>query len=175
MTGWDTYWIVSQVLNLMVFGLFFITMFLIPSKDRVRSGEADFRLGSPVIPLLIIVILLFAVSIPIFAVFMVQDFLVVIGTDCLLLVAVFLVTVDYFSTRKLYKEITAGVQVEQVQIAGTAPQGHPPQQQHLPSAQHPAPQGAVMTVECPNCGGHIQIQEGSSEIICPYCGLSGTM
>ena len=187
MAEWDAYWIVSQALNLMVFGVFFITMFLIPSKDKVRSGEAGQRLGSPTIPLLIVLILLFAIGIPIFAVAMVEDFLIVLGTDCLLLVGVALVTADYFSTRKLYKEITAGghVQVEQVHIAVTLPPGLPPhhqqagtqnpQAQHLPSAQHDVPQGAMMTVECPNCSGHIQIPEGSSEITCPYCGLSGSM
>ena len=63
---------------------------------------------------------------------------------------------------------------------------HPAQPQHAPVHAHSLPpehhehahhphQHAMITVECPQCGNHLHIPEGSHTITCPHCGLSGTI
>ncbi|MFO8050846.1 MAG: zinc ribbon domain-containing protein [Thermoplasmatota archaeon] len=168
MAEWDAYWIISQILNLLVFAVFFVTLFLIPSRDKVRKGEAGSNLFSGTIPVLIVIMYISLLIIPIMALLLVEKFIMVIATDGLLLIAVLLLTIDFVRTRKLYKEISDSNQVVQAAVAGY------PAHEQVAQHQQAAPSG-TMTVECPNCGGHIEIPQNSHQITCPYCGLSGTM
>lgn len=168
----DAYWVISQVLNLLVFLVFFVTLFLIPSREKVRTGQAGPSLESRTIPVLIILMFISILVIPIIALVLVDQFALVLVTDGLLLIAVVLLTIDFARTRQLYREVGASPEVVQAAVAGYPGQEQPVQQEQQ---NEPSAQGGTMTVECPNCGGHLEIPEGSHQITCPYCGLSGTM
>lgn len=210
MADLDLYWIFSQVLNLIVFGIFLVTILLIPSKEKIKSGEAGQNLLTPTIPLLLGIIFASTLIIPVVAIILqVNAFIVILITDGLLITANLFLTFDFIRSKRLFREISdqkashipqqhhshhpdhpaVGPQVHQASLQG-AQQQHLPQggqqavhaqahqavpqapgQEHLPAASH----DKMMTVECPSCGGHIHIPEGSHEITCPYCGLSGTL
>lgn len=167
--AFDAWWIASELMMVAAFVIFIVAMFMIPSKDKVRSGEAGSG-PSRAVPYLIAGTFFLLLLMGIFAFFMVRDYWVVLVTDGILIVCAGMVSIDYYTTRKLFNsvghEVHRHVEVAHAQVLPHQqyPQGHP----------HPNQPG-TMTVECPQCGGHITIPEGSHQITCPYCGLSGTI
>jgi ribosomal protein S27E len=97
-----------------------------------------------------------------------------IGLDILSIVAVLFALFIYFSARKAYKDLHEMHPVEEVGVVQAQAHEHHHQEVHH-EHHHPAQQQNMMTVECPQCGNHIQLPEGSHQITCPYCGLSGTL
>ncbi|MFW3145199.1 MAG: hypothetical protein ACMUIE_00120 [Thermoplasmatota archaeon] len=165
----DTWWIASELMMVAALVIFLVAMFMIPSKDKVRSREAGTG-PSRAVPYLIIGTFFFLVLMGIFAFLMVKDYWVVLVTDAILIVSAGMVSIDYYTTRRLFRSMGHEIH-HNVEVA----HGHVhPQHNHHHGHIYPH-QAGTMTVECPQCGGHITIPEGSHQITCPYCGISGTI
>lgn len=186
MFGMDTYWLVSEILLVITFLAFLFTQVLMPNKSQVETGVK--AVPGWVGPVLVLM-LLFTIGVGAIAFLVVEKYLVIMISGAVLALALVISLVDFFRIKGIADTIAAGGGVHhavEVSEEGLAHHGHPHfhhpyhNHQHIQTpahqpAQAPASQGPMMTVECPQCGGHIQLPEGSNQITCPYCGLSGTM
>jgi hypothetical protein len=171
---------------------------LIPNRKKVLEEGKDLPGWAPAV---LITLIFFAIGVGIMAYLTVEKMLLVVISDVLVILSILITLIDYYRTKKARDnailDMASGyhphahhpVHNQHLPQGANVQHLHMHQQpQSLPSAQHPhmAPaleavhikettQPAMMTVECPNCQGHIEIPEGSHTITCPYCGLSGTM
>ena len=179
-----------DIISVIGIGLAFLIIFLIPSKKKIMSGQGGKRIDGPLLPSLIAVLSIIALATIGFAA--VSEFRIrSLITGVLMIGCAAFIWVEYFSIRKLLSSTVVPAVVTTTELPPAQQQVRmPPQpvQQQLqtpvvnqpavapaqaPSRLPPTPQ--TMTVECPQCHAHIQIQVGSNVITCPYCGLSGTM
>ncbi len=198
MFGMDNYWLVSEALLALTFIVFLITFMLIPNRKKVMEEGKELPGWAPAV---LITLIFFAVGVGIVAFLTVEKMLAVILSDIFVIFSILITLIDYYMTKRARDNAIADMASgryhphahqampgQQLPHHAQTQQLHGHHQAHLPSAQNPhtAPaieavhiketsQPAMMTVECPNCQGHIEIPEGSHTIICPYCGLSGTM
>jgi hypothetical protein len=133
---------------------FFLLLALIPSKKAIRSGTARGKMDSPIVPVLIVVgVLLAFAMIPLAIVAVVsKDMTAILGfVNATVLFAVY--GGIFYEYRGSKKALGGHIAVEEVSVETVQP----------------------MTVECPRCRGHLSIPHGSHAIICPHCGLSGSL
>jgi len=184
MLGMDNYWLVSEALLILTFIVFVITYMLIPGRKKVlEEGKALPGWA----PAALITMILFAAGVGIVGFLSVEKNAIILISVVLVILAIVVTLIDYMRTKIARDSAVAAMATGTYQHqAGHAPY-HPHLVQQVPTHQpHTAPVleavhvqempgQAMMTVECPNCNGHIEIPEGSHTIVCPYCGLSGTM
>ncbi|MBN1539035.1 MAG: hypothetical protein JW939_02740 [Candidatus Thermoplasmatota archaeon] len=182
MAGLDPYWLLSEVLLLITFVLLMITYILLPGKKDILAGVT--RIPGWV-PAAHVAMFSMAMAIIIISIFLVENNLIILITGILLIVALVLAFIDYFITRaKIGKNAAAGTVHQAIEHADEemidAPHYMDPARihhhdPHLAPAPPPGATTQMITVECPQCGGHIELPVGSHQITCPYCGMSGTM
>ncbi len=185
--------VINVVLNAIILIPAIIVSLLIPSNKKIRSGEAGTEMGATWIPVTMIFLIIVAVAmIPVtISILDGDDLPYGLGLDILAVLVVVMATYIYFSAKKTFKELLHPVEEVAVVHAETV-EGHhvvhPHHPVHSPTPSHPhhnqgphhdhshgIEQPNTVTVECPQCGNHIQLAEGSHQITCPYCGLAGTL
>ena len=182
MLGMDPYWILSEALLLITFILLIVTYILLPSRKDVRAGVKKVPGWIPGVHVIMFVLsgAIIGVSLT-----LVEKYLIIMSTGIILMIAILLAFIDYFITRAQMGRTSAedGVIHHAVELTDHTPD-HTPHQTHpvhhaphhpQSHSQEARRSGPMMTLECPQCGGHIQMPEGSHHITCPYCGLSGTL
>jgi ribosomal protein S27E len=186
MLGMDTYWLVSEILLVVTFIAFLFTQVLMPSKKKVESGV---KVVPSWIGFALVLMLFFTVGVGITAILLVEKNLVILISAAVLALALVLSLIEFFRIKGIADKMAAGggihhaAEVSQERLVPHGQQHfHHPyhNHQHMETPTHqpgqaPAGHGPVMTVECPQCGSHINLPEGSHQITCPYCGLSGTL
>jgi len=176
----EPYWILSEALLLITFLMLIVTYVLLPGKKDVKAGV---KKVPGWIPALHGVMFVLSGAIIIISLRLVENNLIIMVTGGILMVAIVLAFIDYFLTKGLINKVQAEAEVHHaVELTDHTPDHA--MHQHAAHPQHPAAHQALhapgaharmMTVECPQCGGHINLPEGSHQITCPYCGLSGTL
>ncbi|MBN1390569.1 MAG: hypothetical protein JXA22_08010 [Candidatus Thermoplasmatota archaeon] len=181
MFGVEPYWILSEALLLITFILLIVTYILLPGKEDVQAGVG--RIPGW-IPALHAIMFIMALAIIIISVLLVEKNLIIIITGIILLIALVLAFIDYIRVRNMVGNYSAVEGVQYATVTMEEPSIHIPPHQvpnvtpHHDPHQRPTGQGTgsrMMTVECPQCQGHIELPEGSHHITCPYCGLSGSL
>jgi hypothetical protein len=190
MAAVDTVFIVNFLLNIAIAVTGIIIAMLIPSSRKIRDGEAGTQMGSNRILFVLVLMVIISISVfPISLVFLEgRNLYFGLALDLIAILVTILAVREFFSARKAYRELDYVEEVGTVAISH--PQHHPHTAQHAVhhaeelhpevhphghTAQSHSHHGSHITVECPQCGRHIQIAEGSHAITCPYCGLSGTI
>jgi hypothetical protein len=182
----DTYWLVSEILLVVTFIAFLFTQVLMPGRKKVETGGQRVPIW---IGFVLVLMLLFTIGVGIAAFIHVDKFEVILISAGVLAMALVLSLIEFFRIKGIADKMAAGGGIHhavEVTQEGMAHHGH--QHFHHPYHNHkhmetpahhpqqaPAGQGPMMTVECPQCGSHINLPEGSHQITCPYCGLSGTL
>jgi LSD1 subclass zinc finger protein len=182
MFGMDSYWLVSEALLVITFIVYIVTQVLMPSKKEIEGGVTQVPIW---VPVALGFMVLGTASVIGFAFLYVEKNLVVMISAGVLLLALLLGFADYILTKRKAEKyvMTEGDLHHALDISNEGIAHHPQQtpQYHdhqLAAPQHeqlPAAGAGMMTVECPQCGNHLQLPEGSHQITCPHCGLSGTM
>ena len=183
----DTYWLVSEVLLVVTFLAFLLTQVLMPNKKKVETGVKNVPVW---VGYALILMLFFTIIVGVIAFLVVEKYLVILISAGVLGAALVLSFIDFLRIKGIADRIAASAgnihHAVEVSQEGLAPHGqqhfHHPyhNHQHIDSPithheQAPAAQGPMMTVECPQCGAHLNLPEGSHQITCPSCGLSGTI
>ena len=180
----------------------FVTIrLLIPKREDILVGKVRFRMESPMVP--IFVSLATVIGIAVLSLSFLEDTLPigsVVGA-ALLLLGSGLIWLEFTKVKKLNQMVPeaaiglGGGPMQQNLPPGYVPEVHevhhveavvPVQQPGVLPAPPTLPQGPqqppqalspphTIKVECPQCGAHIDIHPGSNQIVCPHCGLSGTM
>lgn len=154
----DTVSILVEIAFVVSFAGFFLLLVLIPSKKAIASGNARGKMGSPIVPILILLSIVLALAMIPLAFFAdTVGSLVGFVTAPLLLIAHFGIAREYAGARRSMSP--PHLEVEEVHAV------------HATQASHPQ----MMTVECPGCQGHLSIPNGSHQIVCPHCGLTGSL
>jgi predicted neutral ceramidase superfamily lipid hydrolase len=185
MLGMDTYWLVSELLLLVTFFAFLFTLVMMPSKKKVESGV---KLVPSWIGIVLFSMLIVTLGAGLMSLLLVDNFFVILLSAVVLAVALILSIVEFFRVKAVADRMTAGGIHHAVEVSQEGLTHHEQEHfhhqyhnhQHMETPAHhpeqaPAAKGPMMTVECPQCGSHIHIPEGSHHITCPYCGLSGTL
>jgi ribosomal protein S27E len=179
MASVETIFIINFLLNIAIAVSGIIVSMLIPSTKKIKAGEAGSSLGASWIPIVLVIMIIVAIAVfPL-------SFLSLEGRNLYFALVLDIIAIgvtglafrEFISARKAYKELGEGEVVEEVGVVASTPSPQAYQQQPVQvPKQHPyQTQVQMMTVECPQCGNHIQLAEGSHTITCPYCGLSGTI
>jgi len=132
---------------------FIVLYLLVPSKKAIESGTARGRMDSPLVPVLLVTgILLGIAMIPLSLMTdLIYNGLIGLITAPMLLIAHGEIFREYLAARKMMSKHEA------VEAVSTVPHPH------------------GLTVECPRCRGHLTIPHGSNSIVCPHCGLNGSL
>jgi hypothetical protein len=185
MLGVDTYWLVSEVLLIVTFLAFLITQVLMPGRKKIESGVKKIPEW---IGFALIIMLIFTIAVGIVAFLVVEKYHVILISGGVLGLALVIALIDFYRIKSYISRLSKDGVHHAVEVT---PEGlthhdhahfHHPYHNHQhmatptnqPQQPKPAP-GPMMTVECPQCGSHIKLPEGSHQITCPYCGLSGTL
>jgi len=193
LNGWITIYDIIAFVGISL--ALFTLLVLIPSRKRVLAGEAGRSMKSALVPVLLIVESIIGVAVLVLSLLselQVRAFI----SGLFLIIAVAFIWFEFFKVRSLMRErppelVTAEVATiaqpsqHQLPVGSNNPnpgqvapgpeQGVLPRSQQASLPQAPAAVADTMKVECPGCGGHIEIPLGSHQITCPYCGLSGTL
>ncbi len=176
MASVETIFLINFILNIAIAVSGIIVSMLIPSTKRIMEGEAGTSMGAPWIPVVIVIMVI--VSIIVFPL----SFLALDGNNLIfaLILDVIAISVtglalrEFIAARKAYRELEHEVEEVHVVANETSPQVY--QQPMQVQQSHPYHgQNPMITVECPQCGNHLHIPEGSHQITCSHCGLSGTI
>ncbi|MGA1793078.1 MAG: hypothetical protein ACMUHM_03935 [Thermoplasmatota archaeon] len=181
----EPYWILSEALLLITFLLLMVTYILLPSRKDVKAGVKKVPGWIPALHFLMFVL---SGAIIVISLALVKNNLIIILTGAILMVAIILAFIDYFITKGLINKVQGEGDVHHaVELTDHTPEHSTHHEHHVQdyhphghtAIQHAPPasgaQGKMVMVECPQCGGHINLPEGSHQITCPYCGLSGTL
>jgi hypothetical protein len=188
MASVETLFIINFVLNIAIAVSGIIVAMLIPSTKKIRSGEAGTSLGASWIPIVLVIMVIVSIAVFPLSFFSLEgrSLYFALVLDLIAIGVAGLALREFFSARKAYNEIGEHLEEEVGVVASTpqqvhhqprvqVPQQHPYSQHQEHQQAHEPHQHPMITVECPQCGNHLHIPEGSHTITCPHCGLSGTI
>ena len=187
-----SFFYLNEPLSLIIIITLLIIMVLIPTKKKVLEGKAGWTMTSKAVPIVlgssfILLIIIFFLSI-----FLVEDDVekwVLILTCGFSIPAVIATGILYFSMKKFIEGqhqaamtgAEAHIKVHEgahtVHAVEVAEVGHGQEhaEEHVAGSMGGAAGAGSITVECPGCGGRLEVHEGASSITCPHCGLTGSL